>query len=110
MAYNVQPQWYYRQRSAPRPGRPGPQVNGGPARAPSREPPRRDDGGERRPSQPRPAGKNTLERLLPASMDSGDLFLVATLLFLYLETRDQDFLIILIVVGLSLFKHDTEDG
>lgn len=43
-------------------------------------------------------------------MDSGDLFLVATLLFLYLETRDQDFLIILIVVGLSLFKHDTEDG
>ena len=43
-------------------------------------------------------------------MDSGDLFLVAMLLFLYWESGDQDFLIILIVVGLSIFKHDREDG
>ncbi len=39
-----------------------------------------------------------------ANLDAGDLFLAAMLLFLYSESHDEDFLIILIVVGLSIFQ------
>ena len=44
--------------------------------------------------------------LLPAGLDTGDLLLAAMLLFLYSESKDEDFLIILIVVGLSIFHKD----
>ncbi len=49
----------------------------------------------------RPAGR---PGPLPAGLDAGDLFLAAMLLFLYSESHDEDFLIILIVVGLSVFQ------
>ena len=48
--------------------------------------------------------KNGLQGLLPAGLDTGDIFLAAMLLFLYSESRDEDFLIILVVVGLSMFQ------
>lgn len=50
-----------------------------------------------------------LEDILPEGLDSGDIFLAAMLLFLYSESRDEDFLIILIVVGISIFHKDRED-
>lgn len=40
-------------------------------------------------------------------MDAGDLLLLAVLLFLYVESKDEDFLVILIAVGVSIFKKDT---
>ena len=55
---------------------------------------------------PSPPKKGLLGDLLPAGLDTGDLFLAAMLLFLYSESKDEDFLIILIVVGLSIFHKD----
>ena len=51
-------------------------------------------------------GQGFLGSLIPAGIDTGDLLLLAILLFLYLESRDQDFLIILIVMGYSMFKKE----
>ena len=42
--------------------------------------------------------------LLPAGLDAGDLLLAVMLFLLYIDTHDEDFLIILIVVGFSMFK------
>ena len=52
-----------------------------------------------RPQRPPPAPTGLLQGL-----DKGDIMLLAVLLFLYLESRDEDFLVILIVMGISLFK------
>ncbi len=130
----AQPQWYYRQTSrqgsgpqrAPRPqqGTPGPQKppeQQEPPERPPQKPPRTESQTPRsesrphcsEPQTPRQSGKKSLvqilEDILPEGLDSGDLFLVAMLLFLYSESRDEDFLIILIVVGLSIFHKDRED-
>lgn len=45
-----------------------------------------------------------LTSLLPAGLDAGDLLLAVMLFLLYIDTHDEDFLIILIVVGFSMFK------
>lgn len=42
--------------------------------------------------------------ILPKGMDWGDIMLLALFLLLYLESGDEDFLIILIVVAFSIFK------
>lgn len=42
--------------------------------------------------------------VLPKGMDWGDILLLALFLLLYLESGDEDFLIILIVVAFSIFK------
>ena len=41
---------------------------------------------------------------LPAELDAGDILLLLILLFLYIESKDEEFLIILLVVGMSIFK------
>ncbi len=53
--------------------------------------------------------KSGLAALLPDGVDAGDLLLCALLLFLYLESHDEDFLIILLVVGFSIFNKDEEE-
>ncbi len=45
-----------------------------------------------------------LESILPAGLDAGDLALTALLFLLYVESGDEDFLIMLIVTGFSIFK------
>lgn len=45
-----------------------------------------------------------LSSILPGKMDSGDLMLLLLLFFLYLESKDEDFLIILAVIAMSIFK------
>ena len=45
-----------------------------------------------------------LTSLLPSGLDAGDLLLAVMLFLLYIDTHDEDFLIILIVVGFSMFK------
>ena len=128
-----QPDWYYRQ-TAQRPPRP---QNSGSGRA-QRPPQPQGSGAERaqRPGSPPPPAserenaaprRETQEKraptagsqkgglaralgsILPEGLDSGDLFLAAMLLFLYSESHDEDFLIILIVVGLSIFHKDREN-
>lgn len=97
-----QPQWYYRQtqpRPAP-PPRPQPKAEEQKAPPPP-EPPKAGP-----PCQNNLAG--ALGALLPEGIDSGDLFLAAMLLFLYSESHDEEFLIILIVVGLSIFRKDKD--
>ncbi len=42
-------------------------------------------------------------------MDGGDLMLLAVLFFLYMESKDEDFLVILLVVGYSMLKKDVPD-
>jgi len=42
--------------------------------------------------------------ILPDWLDAGDLVLLLLMLFLYIESEDEDFLIILLVVGFSVFK------
>ena len=42
--------------------------------------------------------------LLPAGIDAGDLLLIVMLFLLYIDTEDEDFLIILIVMGYSMLK------
>lgn len=78
---------------------------GGQRARPAAQIPERDRG----PARPAPEGARrgpapSRRWSLPAGLDSGDLFLAAMLLFLYSESRDEDFLIILIVVGLSIFQ------
>lgn len=81
----------------------------GPREEPRREPPRREPppskAAPRAPARPARSGGSAPRGLLPAGLDSGDLFLAAMLLFLYSESHDEDFLIILIVVGLSIFQN-----
>jgi hypothetical protein len=45
-----------------------------------------------------------LRSLLPSGLDTGDLLLLAVLFFLYRESGDEDFLIMLAVVALSIFS------
>ena len=45
-----------------------------------------------------------LRSLLPAHTDAGDLLLLAILLLLYHDTGDEDFLILLAVMGLEILK------
>ncbi len=101
----VPPVWAYRQASSYPAGR----------RQAAQAPPRRTDPEERREAPPPAAGAGRDPRpepprapasrgILPAGLDSGDLFLAAMLFFLYSESHDEDFLIILIVVGLSIFQ------
>jgi hypothetical protein len=53
-----------------------------------------------------PRNRSFLSQLVPAGVDAGDLALIALLLFLYIESEDEDFLIILIVIGFSIFGKD----
>lgn len=112
-----QPDWYYRQNARPRPGygpRPpksaAPGVSAPPPPPPGGAPER---GGSQRPGNAPPPKKGglagALEQVLPEGLDPGDLFLAAMLLFLYSESKDEDFLIILIVVGISLFHKDKDE-
>ncbi len=114
-AYNsaAQPAWVRRQmdarRAPPPPGR-GRGGSPGPQAAPEQThtappPPPRDIPRQNRAGKSPFAG---LAGLLPEGMDTGDLLLVVILLFLYTESRDEDFLIILIVVAPSLFKKDRD--
>ncbi len=111
-----QPDWYYRQNARNRPS-PGPGPERKPSPGASAPPPPPADGppgrgGPGRPGNPPPPRgglAGTLEHILPEGLDPGDLFLAAMLLFLYSESRDEDFLIILIVVGISLFHKDKLD-
>ncbi|MGM9522350.1 MAG: hypothetical protein ACI3VB_07730 [Oscillospiraceae bacterium] len=66
--------------------------------------------GKKQPQSIQQPQRNTgfLSSLLPAGLDAGDLLLATLLLFLYVESKDEDFLIILIVVGLSMLKGDEE--
>lgn len=47
---------------------------------------------------------NFLKSVFPDWLDPGDLILLLLMLFLYIESEDDDFLIMLIVVGFSIFK------
>lgn len=113
-----QPDWYYRQnprgrpRSVPQPPKQAPSG----ASAPPPPPPGGGAAGHDRPRRqentppPKKGGlAGALEQVLPEGLDPGDLFLAAMLLFLYSESRDEDFLIILIVVGISIFHKDKSD-
>ncbi len=120
------PQWYARQtarasRRGPGPEAPAPPKRPDPPKAPLppevRPHPGRAPGKNARPApRPSPHGKaggdfsRALSKLLPEGLDSGDLFLAAMLLFLYSESHDEDFLIILIVVGVSIFHKGREDS
>ena len=50
---------------------------------------------------------NSLKSLLPKGTDFGDILVLAVFLFLYIESKDTDFLIILAVLAFSFFK-DTQ--
>lgn len=95
------PAWAARQVSAPPRREPRQRPLHGEPRPtpPGHEPPRPEPA-----RNPGPDRKTGLPSLLPAGLDTGDIFLAAMLLFLYSESRDEDFLIILIVVGLSMFQ------
>lgn len=95
------PAWAARQMGAP--SRRTPQARPH-HEEPKQEPPRHEPPRSVPVREPGPDRKNGLQGLLPAGLDTGDLFLAAMLLFLYSESRDEDFLIILIVVGLSMFQ------
>ena len=112
-----QPDWYYRQNARARPET-GPRrpknTSPGPSAPPP--PPNGETPGHSRPQRPgnAPPPKKgglagALEQVLPEGLDPGDLFLAAMLLFLYSESKDEDFLIILIVVGISLFHKDKDE-
>lgn len=91
-----QPQWYYRQ-TRPRPAPEPPAAPAAPKEQPERE------------ARPQPGPATAARRpFLPADLDSGDLFLAALLLFLYSESHDEEFLIILIVVGISIFQKNKD--
>ena len=45
-----------------------------------------------------------LGSFLPGGLDTGDILLLLVLLFLYIESKDDEFLIILAVVGYSIFS------
>ncbi len=103
-----QPDWYYRQsRPVSRPQQPRSREQKPPER-PDPPPPRKEEHPRgARPEKPGLAGM--LSSILPEGLDAGDIFLAAMLLFLYSESGDEDFLIILIVVGLSIFKKDKDN-
>jgi len=42
--------------------------------------------------------------LLPEGIDMGDVILILLLLLLYLDSRDEEFLIMLIVMAMSFFQ------
>ncbi len=99
MAYNIQPQWYYRQQQRPAPRR---AQNTG--RAPATA--RREQTPNVSTARQSPKTVRGANPALPFSIgDPGDILLLTVLLFLYLESRDQDFLIILIVVGFSVLRN-----
>jgi hypothetical protein len=64
------------------------------------------------PAKPRPHRESPAERpptcknqgLLPYGLDSGDILLFLILFFLYTESGDEDFLVILAVVAFSILK------
>lgn len=47
-----------------------------------------------------------LSSFLPAGLDFGDILILLILLLLYIESKDEDFLIILAVLAFSIFKKD----
>lgn len=47
-----------------------------------------------------------LGAFLPGGLETGDLLLLLVLLFLYIESKDEEFLIILAVVGYSILNGD----
>ncbi len=106
-----QPDWYYRQNARPRPPKGAPHGVSAPPPPPPGDAPGRQ--GPQRPGSAPPPKKGglagALEQVLPEGLDPGDLFLAAMLLFLYSESKDEDFLIILIVVGISLFHKDKDE-
>ena len=83
-----------------------PQPKKGPQQPAHHQPPPPPRRPQAAPAPPPPSNQGLLSELLPAGLDTGDLFLAAMLLFLYAESKDEDFLIILIVVGLSIFRKD----
>ena len=58
-----------------------------------------------RPPQASPFGglEGVIRSILPAGMDAGDLMFLVLLLLLYMDSRDEEFLIILAVVAMSIF-------
>ena len=69
---------------------------------------RRSTRDQKRPPEDFSGGlKNILSQftaLLPAGMDTEDLLLLGILLLLYLESKDEDFLILLAVMAFSMFR------
>ena len=66
---------------------------------------------EKKPPSGTPAGGfssdglgKALKSLLPLGGELGDILILAVFLFLYIESRDTDFLIILIVLAFCFFK------
>ncbi len=107
MAYNIQPQWYYRQQKGAAPSRRPPPQSAAPS-PPARE---TNGGSHAAPANKAAPRRQSAARRSPIDIgDPGDILLLTVLLFLYLESRDPDFLIILIVVGFSVLRHDGEDG
>ena len=49
-------------------------------------------------------GPAFLRDLLPRGMDMGDLILLLVLFLLYTDSRDEDFLVILIVMAAAMLK------
>ena len=47
-----------------------------------------------------------LRSVIPSGMDTGDILLLLILFFLYNESKDEDFLIILAVVAMSILSPD----
>ncbi len=47
---------------------------------------------------------NIFGSLIPQGLDAGDLIILLILLLLYLESRDEEFLIILIITGYSMLR------
>ena len=48
--------------------------------------------------------KNLLGGILPSGIDMGDAFVLLLLLLLYIDSRDPDFIIMLIVLGYDVLK------
>ncbi len=63
---------------------------------------------QERPPEGFPGGLGSLfsglGSLLPKNLDAGDLLLLGLLLLLYMDSKDEEFLIILAVVALSIFR------
>ena len=51
-----------------------------------------------RPARANPSPAGLLSGLLPPGLDMGDLILFGVLLLLYLDTRDEEYLIMLVAV------------
>lgn len=50
--------------------------------------------------------RSSIDRMLPFGLDCGDLLLLLVLFFLYAETGDEEFLILLIFIGYHMIKQD----